>query len=98
MANRRSKTIKGLDRNHDGVQNHKRAITTKKWFEITKGPSQLGIENKKMRRGFEITKLRMSQQQKDSKSWRTIITRKEFEIIRGPSQLGRGLKSQLEPS
>ncbi len=35
---------------------------TKKGFEITKGPSQLGIENKKMRKGFEITKLKTSQQ------------------------------------
>ncbi len=57
-----SKTIKGLDCNHEGAQNHRRAIMTKKGFEITKGPSQLGIENKKMRKGFEITKLRTSQQ------------------------------------
>jgi hypothetical protein len=67
MAKRGSKTIKRLDHDHDGVQNHKRAITTKKGFEITKGPSHLGIENKKMKRGFEITKLRTSQQGKDSK-------------------------------
>jgi hypothetical protein len=68
MAKKGSKTIKGLDHDHDGVQNHKRAITTKKVFKITKGPLHLGIENKKGRRGFEITKLRTSQQGKDSPS------------------------------
>lgn len=41
MAKRGSKTIKGLDHDHDGVFNHKRVITTKKGFEITKGPSHL---------------------------------------------------------